>query len=722
MKLLSSPLVRSIQSVSESAARRRYGLALFALSAAAASAAWSVEPEQPGEQTTDSKKESASRSNRKLDEVIVIGANEHSGASSTKVDVPLMELPVSQQTVTRALIEQRGLQHIDEAVDTVAGVRRVSGYPGATGYIIRGFFEGYDLLRDGFRDINYGASDFIGIDRIDVLKGPASVLYSGNLSAGGVINLVSRKPQSASSVEVDVAGGSYGYWRASADATGALNSGETATFRVGAATEDSGDFRDSIYSRQWTVAPSLQWRLTDLDTLLVQAEYIKTDFNFPADFPMSKASLHIPIKRYLLEPGIGGSSSDNRHLTVDYQHEFSSEWKIRLAGNTARFNVDIGNDRLYYPFLNDDGRTMPRPVSAGPQSTQNDEVQAEIYGTFATGTLDHNIVTGINGFKQFYKTTNYVSDLSPIDIFDPVYGKDDLTFNYQSQYESEVKARGIFLQDLVSVGQHIKLLGALRRDRMESSVDYPPNGGGSKTTDHATTYRAGVVYLPVADTSLYASTSSSFVPNIFSQAADGSILKPTTGKQWEVGVKQQLLDQRLSASLALFEIKRRDIPTADIDNPGFAVSRGEQRSRGLEAQLDGRLTEALAVNASYAYTDATVTHDESLPVGDHLAGVPKHAISLWSTYTFSADVLRGFGLGLGAYYASSVEATLPNTFTLDAYTRWDALAFYDFPDRQSRLSVNIKNLSNVKYYDTDGGYTLRPNAPRTVIASFRHRF
>lgn len=641
--------------------------------------------------------------------------------ASGKLEASLMDLPLTQQSISRELIDDRGLQRFDEAVDTVAGVRRANGFPQATGYFVRGFFEGYGVLRDGFRDINYGGTDLIAVERIEVLKGPSSVLYSGNLSAGGTLNIISRQPAQTPGTDLLLSGGSDEYLRAAIDTSGALSEdADSLRYRVGMAYGRNGDFRDSIDRSQFDIAPSLIWRPTERDTLLVRAEYITSNFVVPADFPMSEVVLQLPIDRYLLEPGLGGSHTSNARLALEYRHEFASEWALRLAANASHVNIDFGFDRLFYPFLDADGRTLPRPLSAGPQKTRNHEVQAELYREFSTGAWQHSFVAGVGAFEEIYGTHNYFSELPPIDIFAPQYGATPgpavLTFNN----ENATEALGVFVQDLVDIGHGFKLLGALRSDRMTSTLDNFINSTHTETTDNVLTYRGGVVYQPSERTSFYASTSSSYTPNIYYRSADGSILDPTTGRQWEVGVKQELAQQRLFASAAVFEIRREDVPVVDLNTPGTYVNAGEQRSRGVELELQGSITPQFSLVASYSYIDAEVISDPSLPVGDRLAGVPKHSASAWSAYEIPLD---GFslGLGLGAYYSSKVEASLPNSFQLDSYVRWDGLAYIALASG-TRVALNLKNLSDERYYDTDGGYTLRPNAPRSFVLTVTQSF
>ena len=195
--------------------------------------------------------------------------------------------------------------------------------------------------------------------------------------------------------------------------------------------------------------------------------------------------------------------------------------------------------------------------------------------------------------------------------------------------------------------------------------------------------------------------------------------RPETGKQVEIGLKQDLLDRALNLNVALYELTRQNVRTRDPDNAGFSLQTGEQRSRGVEIDLVGRITPDWNITAAYTYTDAEVTRDNTLPVGDGLPGVPRHAASLFTAYEVPAGALRGLSVGGGVFYRDAFEASLPNDLRLPATTRVDLLLAYAF-DRY-RVQLNLQNVTDERLYVADG-YTLIPQAGRTAFLTFTARF
>jgi len=236
--------------------------------------------------------------------------------------------------------------------------------------------------------------------------------------------------------------------------------------------------------------------------------------------------------------------------------------------------------------------------------------------------------------------------------------------------------------------------------------------------------RLGVVFEPVPTTAFYANWANSFVPTTTTTAA-GAALAPSSSEQYEVGIKQQLLGKRLQATAALFQITRSNVPTPDLSNTQFSIAGGEQQSRGLELDVAGELRPGWNVTAAYAYTFADVTKDNRLPVGNTLAGVARHAGTVWTSYELQeGSPLPGFGVGMGVRAETQREATLPNSFKLPGYVRLDAAAWYRFKvqDKPVRAQVNVVNITDRRIYDTDGAATLRPTTPLSVIGALSAEF
>ena len=277
------------------------------------------------------------------------------------------------------------------------------------------------------------------------------------------------------------------------------------------------------------------------------------------------------------------------------------------------------------------------------------------------------------------------------------------------------------MQNLIEFLPNLKLLVGGRFDWVDSFYrDTLANTFDFEQSDSDFSPRVGIVYQPSETTSLYASWSNSFSPQFFSRSRTGEQFKPTTGEQFEIGVKQNFFDSRLSATLALYQLTRQNVLTTDPQAPEkFSIQTGEQKSRGIELDIAGEILPGWKIIATYAYTDAFVSEDEDIPVGDRLSNVPKHSASLWTTYEIKSGDLQGLGFGAGLVFVGDREVQLPNTIELSSYVRADATIFYR--RNNYRFALNFKNISDTKYYNTQGFY-ITPAAPFTVLGTVSVEF
>ena len=282
---------------------------------------------------------------------------------------------------------------------------------------------------------------------------------------------------------------------------------------------------------------------------------------------------------------------------------------------------------------------------------------------------------------------------------------------------------GIYLSDLIEFTPQWKLLLGAREDWFFNKTLDTSGNTVLKSDENHFSSRAGLVWQPVEATSLYASYGRTFLP-VIGHAASSAVFDAEQGEQFEVGIKQDLIKNKLSAGIAVFDLTRSGILTADPTDPTKQIQTGEQRSRGIEFDLAGEITPAWKLIASYAFTDAEIRSDTFLPVGDGLSNVPHHSGSLWSTYQLQDGALKGFGFGAGLYYIGEREANVPNTFMLPGYWRTDATLFYEHKDWKFQL--NFLNVFDKHYYS--GGeagtfnYTLNPSQPFSVQASITYKF
>lgn len=644
--------------------------------------------------------------------------------TGTRFEVPIQDTPQSIQVIPRQVLEDRGAVRLDEFTDNVSGVQRITGGDGlgSSGFIIRGFSDVYENLRNGFRSQGGFPRDLANIDRIEVLKGPAAALYGGGFQSG-IVNILTKKPLDEPRYEVKATVGSYDFYRGELDLTGPLVENRSLLYRLNVAYQNQGSFRDFLNYKSFFVAPSLTWNISQRTSLSFDYEYLNTDYPDDETFRAEPEFLRISPKTYLGEPDLASERFTAHSLSLEFSHEFSDNWQYRLGFNTLWQDVfDEGATRS--GRLQADRRTLNREFTRRTNDLENLTLRNEILGKFNTGSVRHNLLFGVDYSRLEYAYTFSSAPIAPIDIFNPIYGARPtaaLSLNSNEAYGDDTL--GIYLQDIVEVLPSLKILAGVRFDNVNGFYeDRETNTSINEVSDSKFSPRFGIVYQPGDTTTLYASWSNSFTPQIFGRNSNGEQFKPVTSEQYEVGIRQEFLDQRLSANLALFQITRQNVATTDPNSsdPFARIQTGEQRSRGVELDINGEILPGWKMILTYAYTDAQVTEDNRIPVGDRLPNVPYNSASLWTTYEIQSGNLQGLGAGLGIVYVGDRQGGLPNTITIPSYVRTDAALFYR--RRQFEARLNFKNLFDTNYYDATDGTSINPQEPFTLIGSFSYRF
>ncbi|MEM1256833.1 MAG: TonB-dependent receptor [Cyanobacteria bacterium P01_H01_bin.21] len=664
--------------------------------------------------------------------------------TATRTDSPLSDIPQSIQVIPRQIIEDEQAIGIEDVLDNIAGVNFQGNDDGrGTRFNIRGFGgTGSPILRDGFRVFNTGnnaaAPEIANIERIEVLKGPASVLY-GEADPGGLINLVTKKPLAEPYYNLQLQAGSRELFSPSVDLSGPITADGDVRYRLNALYRREESFRDldNAFER-FFVAPTVAWDISDRTSLTASLEYI--DDNDPADFGLpafGDSIADIPFDRVVVSNP--DDTIEKEYLRVGYtlEHEFSENWKIR---NEFRYVYD---DYTYGVIAVPFGDVAPngnlfRGLARQFNERENYSLYTNVQGSFDTGSVEHNLLFGVDlareedfgGGEAAFSPLVNPEWFNTINIFNPDYSfikptVEDAPDSLRN--DSTADRLGIYLQDQIYLTDNLIVLAGLRYDTVEqetTSTTLAPSVGVNSVTeteqnDDAVTPRIGVVYQPTDTISLYGSYAQSFTPNGGTDI-NGSPLEPETGDGFEVGVKADLIPNRLSATLAYFNITRQNVATADPDDPFLqaSIATGEQRSRGVELDLTGEILPGWNIIASYAYTDAEITEDNTFNVGNRLSGIPQHSGSLWTTYRIQSGDLEGLGFGLGLNYVGERRGDLNNSFEVDDYFLTSAAAFYRRDNW--RFQVNVDNLFDIDYIESaDGGRTrgIYPGDPLTVRAS-----
>ncbi|NET08239.1 MAG: TonB-dependent siderophore receptor [Symploca sp. SIO2B6] len=667
---------------------------------------------------------------------IVVTAEQESGyrvpsaVTGTRTETPLRDVPQSIQVIPRQVIEDRQIVRFNELADNVSGVQGERGYGGLSqaGFRIRGFSTNFSNLRNGFSDFGYiSTRDVANVERFEVLKGPASVLYGGGgaYSFGGgagvisgVVNTVTKKPLDQPYYDTNATYGSFDFLRSTLDITGPLLSNQSLLYRLNVAYENADSFRDFNENESFFIAPVLTWKINPRTNLTVELEHQQYDGSLDFGFPVERDFLEVPRERFLGEPDFTDADTNSTLVSYNFEHQFSDNWKLKQGFNATFSNLD--SDQIFPLSLEDDRRTVPRLPFKTDERSENLTLSNSISGKFSTGAVNHNLLLGVDLARYRYRFDFFRSSIASLDVFDPQYGAQPGSFRFTSGSDNRSRNIGIFLQDLVEVTPHLKLLAGGRFDFYDSSRrNRVTDEFLNEQTDERFSPRIGIVYQPSDSTSLYFSWSNSFAPQFGRRTREDGQLEPEIGEQFELGIKQSFLDERLSATLALYEFTRKNVLTPDPVDPLFSIQTGEQRSRGIELDIAGEILPGWNLIATYTYTDAEVTEDEVIPEGDRPYGVPENSTSLWTTYEIQKGDLQGLGFGLGLLFFGEHEVVLPNTFTLPSYVRVDASLFYR--RNNFKAALNFKNISDVTYYLLDGAL-LGPASPFTVQGTVSFEF
>lgn len=431
----------------------------------------------------------------------------------------------------------------------------------------------------------------------------------------------------------------------------------------------------------------------------------------------------VPFNRIFSEPD-DFYRSDFIRTGYTFEHRFSDKWKLR---NAFHFNSLTPAEFIslsggFFPVDEATG-TLTRVFTSVAQPNDRFELQTNVVGEFSTGPINHKLLVGVDlirdNFDAFFQAD--FANAAPFNIFNPVFGVprpdfDTVPVAFDGEFQTD--RLGIYLQDQITLLDNLKLLAGVRYDAARQTGTNNLTGVDNTPQNYdAFSPRVGVVYQPIEEVSLFASYSRSFTPND-STTVTGDFLQPERGQQFEVGIKTELLDKKISASFAYFDITKSNVATTDPNNPFFSVATGEQRSQGIELDVIGELLPGWKLVANYAYTDARITEDNGGLVGNQLFNVPDHSFNLWTTYEIQNGSLEGLGFGIGFNYVSDRFGDNANSFVLDSYFLTNASL--SFRRGKWRVGLNIRNLFDIDFIESaenNRSSEIFPGEDFTVIGS-----
>lgn len=636
--------------------------------------------------------------------------------TATRTETPLVDVPQTIQVIPKDLLRDQNAQSLADTLRNVPGVSVHQGEGNRDEFVIRGVKTKADFFVDGVRDDTEYYRDLYNVEEVDVLQGATAMMF-GRAGAGGAINLVTKQAIRTPVHQLTLQGGSWQHRRATLDVGDAL--GDTAAYRINVMGENSGGFRDYDFLHRYAINPEFNFHLGDKTTLDVGVERAydrrRADRGIPSrgDRPVDVAP----------ETFFGSPRQNFARTTVDsfharLEHDVNDNLVLRDTFRATRLNKFYQNVYPGSDVAADDTLDL-KAYSHGEKRTGYFN-QAELVQQLDAGGMHHTLLYGFETDVQVDDDVKLKgSTVHGVPLADPHV---DIAINKPDRNNHAVAhAMGAYVQDQVDLATHWKALAGIRWDRFAVGARYNllPAGSGTQHTDTVWSPRLGLIYKPTDNASLYASVTRSFTPQgsnlaLSLKSPAGANLAPEQAVNYEIGGKINMLDDKLAFTAALFQLDLDHVNTPDPLDPTELVQTGAQRNRGFELGLNGNLTPRWSVYAGYAHLNAEIrSATKDAPAGAQVGLVPKNQLSLWSRYALTDH----WGIGGGWVSQSRVYTSFDNNVVLPGYARFDAMAYYQ-QDRY-RISVNVDNLFDVRYFATANGDTqIMPGAPRSVDLSF----
>jgi len=646
----------------------------------------------------------------------VVGYSAKQSISSSKTDTPILETPQSVSVVTRDQMVAQGAQDLPQALGYTPGVTVPSYGPNQffDSFKVRGFDAPRYL--DGLRlpsDVTTFAAPKIetyGLERLEVLKGPSSGLY-GASDPGGIINMISKRPQATPHYSVEGTFGSYDRYQGAFDIGGPMDAAGEWLYRLVGLFRQSNTEVNFVQDNKVFIAPSLTWRPNADTSFTILSHYQKIDNKgYQQYVPGQVAFSGNPfgrIKRntYLGEPGADGYLLEQMALGYAFEHRFDNNVQFRQNFRYTEATQDLHSIRPEGMIGNN---LVLRSYDYVRAHTQNLTLDNQLQADFRTGPVTHKV---LGGFDYTHMKANSEFRITyafpPIDAFNPVYGAAIPSFASLAppfiKRDDHQSQAGFYLQDQIKFDRWTLTLSG-RQDVVNTaftSAGVYPMAGNYSRSDSAQTGRVGLNYLFDNGVSPYVTYSTSFTPNLGADLL-GNTFKPTTGDSTEIGVKYQPLGTNLMLTAAYFDTRQNNVLTANPLNPFFQTQTDAMRVRGFEFEAKGNITREFEIVAGYSHLDPKVTASIAGNVGKDMINTARDQASLWGKYTWHDGPLAGLGLGAGVRYVGDTFGDYANTLSIPAYTVVDAAISYDFgylrPDlRGFTAQINARNLTD-RYY------------------------
>jgi iron complex outermembrane receptor protein len=671
----------------------------------------------------------------------------NTGFSGTKTSTPLIETPQSISVVPKDQITATNAETLSQALTYTPGITFQSGAYSRLNddFQIRGFNVANGasgMLRDGLKlqsNVYDGNQEPYGLERIEVLRGPSSILY-GQVTPGGVVNAISKRPTDTPFHEVNAEYGTYGRTQFSGDTGGPIDENGILSYRLTGLWRDSGNWVDHVPDDKFYIAPAITLRPSDATTITFLSDYqeIYTRFAPPMPFTELREG-KIPRDLFIGQKGYDKYYSESYTLGYQLEHKFNDS--LTLRNNLRYYHADVDWNYLSYQGLNPDN-SLRRGVVNRNEVSNGFTTDTSLEAKVETGPVQHTLLAGVDTYGVGYDTNRLGGTVAPLnDIYDPIYNAKVTLNSNNTGFNNSGSQIGVYFQDQMKIYDKLILLLGGRYDwadsyntsyRNQAVLDALGVDRKQSRSDSAFTGRVGLLYLFDNGLAPYASFSQSFDPTALNAgiSEDGKQFEPSKANQYEVGLRYQPAGENFLVSGAIYRIDQDHVLMTDPDNNLFSIQTGKVRSQGIELEARASVG-ALNLVAAYSYND--VRNEEGLLKDQRLALAPYHNVAVWADYKLDDLGLKGLTIGTGLQYLSSsnipgVNADgSPLKEDVPGRVLVDAMVSYDFGALDERLTgttlqLNAKNIFDKDYITCVDITGCRYGEPFTMSATLGYKW
>ncbi|WP_423204442.1 TonB-dependent siderophore receptor [Pseudomonas kribbensis] len=663
-------------------------------------------------------------------------------AAGTKTDTALVEAPRSISVATRQQMDDRSVHSLDDAVRYMPGIT-ASSYGSDTradwlrvrGFEPTQFLDGLPLPKGVYANPK---QETWNLDRLALLRGPASSVY-GQTPPGGLLDMVSRRPSDVQSSEIQLQYGSDNHRQINFASTGKIDDAGQFLYGLSGVVRDSGTQVDHVDNKRYNIAPSLTWNIDDDTKFTLLTQFTRDDTGITSQFlPVQGTKIDMPFGKVSHHKNLGDPDweyYDRTYYALGYafEHRLNDVWQFKQ--NLRYTKSELSFQSLTpgsYPYTQvDNAGNVGRTSTSVNEDISQFAVDNNFQADFATGDIRHTLLLGLDHQRSNNNYTSIFGDGLTTNVLNPIYGQPIVrparsTAFYD--YEQKTNQTGLYVQDQMALDQWRLTLGG-REDWVHTGTKFINKADATNTDrDKAFSGNAALSYVFDSGFVPYISYAESFQPTSGADASSTESLKPTEGKQWELGIKYQPPGSKTLLSAAVYDLTQKNVSVSSFVNGVSITSQtGEVKVKGLELEATSDVTENLKVIAAYTLAKSEVQN--GVDKGNRLQLMPNQQASLWTDYTWHSGVLDGFGIGGGVRYTGNTYGDKANTWLgkADAYTVFDASVHYDLGRldnslKGASLALNATNLFDKDYISTCDSFYCYYGDQRSVVASATYKW